>query len=61
MKKEINYIETCEEEKEDPNKTAFDKLSDFVELDKAEKGYRDKFLQLLDEVVEEEIKELANK
>ena len=42
-------------------KTAFDKLSDFLELEKSEKSYRDKFLELLDNVVEEEIKELENK
>ena len=62
MEKDVNiYMEGFEEKKEDPNKTAFDKLSDFVELDKADKSYRDTFLKLLDEVVEEEIEELSKK
>lgn len=55
------YIAQEEKIEEDKNKTAFDKLSDFIELEKTDKVYRDEFLSLLDSVVEEELSELKNK
>ncbi len=48
------YFENLEKKIEDENKTAFDKLSDFLELDRTEESYRNTFLKLLGDVSIEE-------
>ena len=55
------YFAQKKNKKKDEKKTAFDKLSDFLELEKSEKSYRNKCLKLLSDVVDEEIKELEKK
>ena len=56
VKKALKELEEIKMENNSIPKTSFDKLIDFLELDKASEGYRNEFLRLLDEVIEEEMK-----
>jgi hypothetical protein len=46
-----------EKEIQNEPKSAFDKLSDFLELEKSDEVYRNKFLELLNDVIEEHLNE----